>query len=139
MYSDSESYITPVPEDIVFEDKSHVFKQKTTNMSVDISALRERVEARDLHSGGLPWKVPKKALQLRLGQFVKLYSSFIYHANYMFVSHRNIVSVYDVKHDDWKLHQEFSDTVRHLFRHEKRHHDNTVMEINDVGIIVGNS
>jgi len=60
----------------------------------------------------------------------------------MFVSHRNIVSVYDVKRDDWMLHSKFDDTIRHLFRHEKAKDENisdSALEINDVGIVVGNN
>jgi len=106
------------------------------------------------------WVIPENSMHKRLAQFALLYSSFVTHGNYLFIAHRNMLSVCNLDINSsrmkWK-HFEFQDQVRQVFRHKfkappirakddldfndkKEEEDATVDEENrqvEIGILIG--
>ena len=51
-------------------------------------------------------------LHHRICSYVKIYTSFLCYATYLFVAHRNLVSAFDLRLNKWSKNFEFDDTVR---------------------------
>ena len=57
------------------------------------------------------WKL---VVHYRVSNYLKLYSCFLCYSTYFLVSHRNFVSVFDLKTNKWQQNIEFDDFVQCL-------------------------
>lgn len=55
-----------------------------------------------------------KTLHVRIGDYVKLYASFLTFESFVLVAHRHFVSIYSFIEQDWQRHWIYEDTVRFI-------------------------